>query len=219
MVLRVIDEIDMGRTPAQRLSIFHTLLDPPTTDEYKKPKSYQPPSASQLTDDGVSMLVAAAFTTGNAMTVTAYHVLRDKKIYSQLRAEILGNFPDNPEKMDFQSLERLPYLVSSLYPTVFWQIANMGKNGTVKEGLRLSYGVIGRLPRCVPEGGAVFQDHFIPAGYKVGMSSWMMHRHPRIWPNCEKFDPTRWTDATEAKRLNKYMVAFGKDSRQCIGMK
>ena len=93
------------------------------------------------------------------------------------------------------------------------------KTGCIKEGLRLSYGVIGRLPRVIPKGGAVLHGYDLPAGSKVGMSSWMMHRHPRIWPNPEKFDPTRWADPAEAKRLNKYMVAFGKDSRQCIGMK
>lgn len=112
MVLRVIDEVDRGKAPARRLSIFHTLLDPPVTDEYKKPKDYEKPSPMQLTDDGVSILVAAAFTTGNAMTLSAYHVLYDKTIYSQLRAEILRNFPHKPEKLDYLSIEKLPYLVS-----------------------------------------------------------------------------------------------------------
>ena len=114
LVLRVIDEVESGNERSQRLSIFHTLLDPPTTDDYKKPKDYQKPSAMQLTDDGVSILVAAAFTTGNAMTLSAYHVLHDKAIYSQLRAEILANFPEGSEKLDYLTLEKLPYLVSAL---------------------------------------------------------------------------------------------------------
>ena len=105
------DEVDNGKTPAQRLSIFHTLLDPPETDEYKRPRNYEKPTSMQLTDDGVSILVAAAFTTGNAMTLTAYHVINNKSIYSRLRAELLQNLPEKPDKLDSLSLEKLPYLV------------------------------------------------------------------------------------------------------------
>ena len=93
------------------------------------------------------------------------------------------------------------------------------QTGCIKEGLRLAYGTIGRLPRTIPEGGAMFHGYHLPAGYNIGMSTWIMHRHPEIWPNPDRFDPERWTDPNEAKRLNKSMISFGKDSRNCLGMK
>jgi cytochrome P450 len=46
-----------------------------------------------------------------------------------------------------------------------------------------------------------------------------MHRDPGLWPDPDRFDPERWADPAEAKRLNKYLVSFGKDSRNCLGMK
>ncbi len=44
--------------------------------------------------------------------------------------------------------------------------------------------------------------------------------NPRIFPNPTVFDPERWIDAAkDGHRLDKYRVAFGKGSRQCLGMK
>ncbi|KKP03791.1 cytochrome P450 [Trichoderma harzianum] len=52
----------------------------------------------------------------------------------------------------------------------------------------------------------------------VGMSSWMMHRTTSAFPEPDKFDPERWLDPEGSSKQHKYLVAFGKDSRQCIGM-
>jgi hypothetical protein len=46
------------------------------------------------------------------MTVAAYHVVRNPDIHKKLNAELKPNFPDPNAKLDFVSLERLPYLVS-----------------------------------------------------------------------------------------------------------
>jgi len=89
----------------------------------------------------------------------------------------------------------------------------------IKEALRLSFGVVGRLPRIVPEPGATFNSHFLPAGTVVGTSSWQMHREPTIFPDPMKFSPERWLQSPEeSNRLNRYMVPFGKGSRMCVGM-
>ena len=44
-----------------------------------------------------------------------------------------------------------------------------------------------------------------------------MHRHPAVFPDPDKFDPDRWLDADEARRLDKYFTAFSKGNRMCIG--
>jgi cytochrome P450 len=93
------------------------------------------------------------------------------------------------------------------------------QTAVVKEGLRLSFGVVGRLPRVVPDSGASFDNHFLPSGTVVGMSSWMMHRDPDVFPDPMKFDPERWLQSIEqTQRLNHNMVPFGRGSRQCVGM-
>lgn len=45
-----------------------------------------------------------------------------------------------------------------------------------------------------------------------------MHRNENIFPSPDKFDPERWVDPVAARFLDKYLVPFGKGSRQCVGM-
>ena len=59
-----------------------------------------------------SVLVAAADTTGNAMTVAAFNVLYNQEIYKKLVAELEAKFPDQTANLPFVELEKLPYLVS-----------------------------------------------------------------------------------------------------------
>lgn len=187
------DGKDLGRP-----TIFTTLL----TDDESKPDGYRVPTTWQLKDEAYSVLVAAADTTGNAMTVAAFNVLYNQAIYKKLVAELEGRFPDRYAELPFVELEKLPYL-----------------NAVVKEGLRLSFGVVGRLPRVVPSPGVKVGDYFLPAGTVVGMSSWLMHRDPNVFKDPMKFDPERWLkSAEEYRRLDHNMVPFGRGTRQCVGM-
>jgi cytochrome P450 len=187
------DGKDLGRQ-----TIFTTLL----TDDENKPDGYRVPTTWQLKDEAYSVLVAAADTTGNAMTVAAFNILYNQPIYEKLVAELETKFPDRYAELPFVELERLPYLTA-----------------VIKEGLRLSFGVVGRLPRVVPAPGATFEGHYLPPGTIVGMSSWMMHRDPDVFHDPMKFDPGRWLKSSEEfRRLDRNMVPFGRGTRQCVGM-
>lgn len=50
------------------------------------------------------------------------------------------------------------------------------------------------------------------------MSSWTMHRNQDIFPDPDKFDPSRWLDPKVSAELERYLVAFSKGSRACVGM-
>ncbi|KAG0652243.1 Cytochrome P450 monooxygenase [Hyphodiscus hymeniophilus] len=188
--------LDSGKTSDERPSIFQALLSP-----NEKDPDYVVPSVDDLKDEAYSMLAAAADTTGNAMTVSAYKVVSDPEIYAKVKQELEVAFPDANATLDFITLESLPYL-----------------SAVIKEGLRLSFGVPGRLPRDVPDGGQVFNGVFIPAGYTVSMSSWVLHQDPEYFPDPQRFDPGRWLDAKEARRIEKAFVPFGKGTRGCVGM-
>lgn len=146
-------------------------------------------------------MAAAADTTGNGLTTGLYEVIRNPKIYAKLTAELKAAFPDPNAKMELTILERLPYLT-----------------GVVNEALRLSFGVISRLPRIVPDGGAKFEGYAIPAGFTVSMSSWVLHRNEDYFPRAQEFIPERWTLTSEKQRMWKAFVPFGKGSRMCVGM-
>jgi cytochrome P450 len=51
------------------------------------------------------------------------------------------------------------------------------------------------------------------------MGTWEMHHNEEYWPDFFKFDPDRWTNPPNAKRLDKAYVPFSKGSRMCIGIK
>ena len=198
--VRQVDDVKQRMTDGKevgRQTIFTTLL-----SGENKPEGYRIPTTWQLKDEAYSVLLAAADTTGNAMTVAAFHVLNNPAIYSKLVAELETAFPHQTENLPFVQLERLPYLTA-----------------VIKEGLRLSFGVVGRLPRVVPPGGATFNNYVIPAGSIVSMSSWLMHRNPAVFPDPMTFDPERWTASLEQTRhLEHHLVAFGRGQRQCVGM-
>lgn len=52
------------------------------------------------------------------------------------------------------------------------------------------------------------------------MSGYFVHKDPEIFPDPESFKPERWIRATEqGQNLTKFLVAFTKGSRICLGIK
>jgi cytochrome P450 len=101
-------------------------------------------------------------------------------------------------------------------------------SATVTEALRLSYGVSSRLQR-VPHEPLFYTGSFkgrtvelkIPAGTAIGMTNYLVHANPEIFPEPEKFIPERWLDekGRRDRSLDGYLLSFSKGSRQCLGMK
>jgi cytochrome P450 len=89
------------------LTIFTSLL-----SSEDKPDGFQVPTTLELKDEAYSVLVAAADTTGNAMTVAAFNAIYSPQIYEKLAKELEHHFPDRTTQLPFVELERLPYLVS-----------------------------------------------------------------------------------------------------------
>jgi cytochrome P450 len=46
-----------------------------------------------------------------------------------------------------------------------------------------------------------------------------MHHNETYFPDAGKFDPTRWLDPKESRRMEKVFVPFSKGSRACGGIK
>lgn len=195
-IAEVKKQIDEGRDKSKHKTIFHQLLDPNAAE------GHVVPNVEDLTDEMFTILTAAAETTGHTMTMTTYYALSNSVIHQTLVVELKTAFPNKKANLDYLTLEKLPYLTA-----------------VIKEGLRLSYGAVGRLPRVIETDDAIFSGNCVPKGTTVGMSSWMMHRNPENYPDPEKFDPERWTDPKVSQKLdNKYFVPFSRGSRQCVGM-
>lgn len=85
-----------------------------------------------------------------------------------------------------------------------------------KEAMRLNAPVPGIPRRAVKD--FVFRNHQIPAGTPVGVNPMLTHRLPEIWPDPDRFDPTRFT-AEASKGRHKYAwVPFGGGAHMCLGL-
>lgn len=159
----------------------------------------------RLIDEGVLIATAGSETTAWAITITTYHLMRSPAVLDRLRRE-LSNLPIPPGDpvAQWTDLERLPYLTAVL-----------------KEGLRLAGGMLSRLPR-VYDKPITYKNWVIPAGTPVAMTPHLVLIDENIFPNPRKFDPERWLDGLpegkNTSRLDKYIVSFGKGSRNCIGV-
>jgi cytochrome P450 len=103
-IVKVKARIDAGEK-STRPTIFKQLLDPNATE------GHMVPDVDQLTDDAFIIPAAAADTTRNAMTIATYNVLSNPSIHSKLKCELKEAFPDGNARLDFVTLEKLPYLV------------------------------------------------------------------------------------------------------------
>lgn len=105
----------------------------------------------------------------------------------------------------------------------------------IKESLRISPGVASPLLRVVPATGATVTGAYIPPhvshGFSknlslttnvsqtiIGMSGTFVHSSKAIFKNPETFDPERWLQKDSAS-LEKWLVAFSKGPRMCMGQK
>ncbi|KAK4178718.1 cytochrome P450 [Triangularia setosa] len=200
-------DIVLGIKPPRR-TIFHELIDPePAIMNVEAVKGL--PLRQKLPDvvvfaDAVNVTGAGVETTGATICRALYEVLDSPEISQKLREELKTALPDpfDVQEMSLVELEKLPYLT-----------------GVIKETLRVSPGVPGHLPRVVPSTGATFEGHTLPPGTVVSMSAWSMHHNTYLFPNPDKFDPTRWTnpdvDAVHARE--RALVSFGRGTRNCIG--
>ncbi|PGH13222.1 hypothetical protein AJ79_03780 [Helicocarpus griseus UAMH5409] len=154
-----------------------------------------------LADEGASLLVAGTETTATTMAYATYYMLLYPEKRQKLLEEIATVERDADGRLSLQKLDMLPYL-----------------NGVIKETLRYTNGVPGRLTRVVPRGGLFIpelNDH-VPEGCVVGISHNAIHFNPDIFENPYEFRPERWL-GDKGKGLDHWFLAFSKGSRDCIG--
>lgn len=155
---------------------------------------------SALSSDSLQVFAAGLNTTAWTLPTAFFYLGENKDVQDKLFLELKNVWPEKASSPPYEKLERLPYL------TAF-----------IKELLRLSHGVVGGVPRVVPEGGTTLSGRFVPAGTRVDSNVYPIHHNEDIFPNSFKFDPERWLQP-DSKKKDKYVVAFGTGSRMCLGL-
>lgn len=185
--------------------MIQAIFDSPTLPDSEK-------TISRIFDETVTVVGAGTETLGNTLSILTYYVCANPSVQQTLRAELNeAAAKHNISKdglLDCSVVEHLPYL-----------------QAVMKEGLRYSSSVVGRLPRRNPDAAMTYtsptgQTYVLPPGTTASMSVRDVNFNPTIFADPYEFKPERWLikDPIELARLEKYMVAFGKGVRACLGL-
>jgi len=153
-------------------------------------------SERELIDEVMTLVVAGHETTASALNWTWYLLALHPQVEARLHAEVdaapLAAAPS------LARMEALPYTQQ-----------------VVNEALRLY--PPGWLLSRRALGADVLAGFEIPAGADVLLSPYLLHRHPRFWPDPDAFKPERFASENEAARPRFAYMPFAAGPRHCIG--
>ncbi|EFQ97905.1 trichodiene oxygenase [Nannizzia gypsea CBS 118893] len=155
----------------------------------------------RLTDDALFLMVAGTDAPSQALAITLYHILNNRKVHEKLREELVHAIPDAQSDPSLAMLENLPYLAA-----------------VIKEGLRISALVTSRLPRISPDKILEYGGWKIPAGTPISMSIYLTLRDPSVFPEPLVFTPERWMQQGDKRsEMDECYVPFSRGSQGCLG--
>lgn len=146
-------------------------------------------------------ITAGADTTTIALRTILFHIGKNQDVYHILCHEIRDS-AKLTLPISFHSAKSLPYL-----------------NAVIQEALRIHPPNGLMYSRETAAEGSMICGHYIPKGTEVGISPWVVHYDPALFPNPEKFEPERWLcpDAELLARRNRSLFAFSAGHHTCSG--
>jgi cytochrome P450 len=159
-----------------------------------------PPKLSKelIIEELQTFVIGAGETVASAMTHCISGILQKPDLYKSVQEEIVQVWPQtNAPTPPIEVLEKLPLLTA-----------------VIKESLRLTHGVVAPLARVVPAGGTRIDSHYVPGGTSVGASHVFIHMSPDHYEAPNEFKAERWLGNSS----DKYLVAFSKGPRGCMGI-
>ncbi|KAI0016236.1 cytochrome P450 [Xylariomycetidae sp. FL0641] len=148
-----------------------------------------------------SVIMAGTETTASLLVGITCYLLNDPAKLRRLMHELGTAEAAKGGRLDYSDLRELPYIT-----------------GVVNEGLRLANPTPTRLPRVCEDQDLVYKKWVIPAGATISTTTQDVHNDPSIYPEPEKFLPDRWATPEERRRLNRYLLPWGRGTRLCLGM-
>ncbi|KAF2003379.1 cytochrome P450 [Amniculicola lignicola CBS 123094] len=159
-------------------------------------------STSRLVNETQVLLGAGTIGTARVLDLICYYILARSEVRARVISELNTVMVEYPQrKPTLSQLERCVYF-----------------QAVIKEGLRLSYGVMRRLPRVSPSVAIQFRRWTIPPGVPVGMSAYMQLMDPEIFFTPFEFISERWLPGHVTTQMHRNFVPFSKGSRNCLGM-
>jgi cytochrome P450 len=144
-------------------------------------------------------MLAAHDTLTSTLTAFAWKLAANPAWQTKLREEIAGLGLCDGEALAFERLEAM-------------KLTEMA----FKETLRQVPPVPAFPRRAVRE--FEFRGYRIPAGTAVTANPLFTHHMPQVWPEPERFDPERFTDAAQTARHRFAFVPYGGGAHMCLGL-
>ncbi len=147
-----------------------------------------------LRDQLVTLLLAGHETTATTLAWTFHRLTKHPEVLAKAREEVARVTAGGPLSAD--DVAKLEYL-----------------EGVIKETLRL-FPILPLMARDL-QAPARVGDRDLPKDTCVIASTYLTHRRPDVWPEPDRFDPTRFVGT----RVNPYaFYPFGGGTRLCVGM-
>ncbi|KAI4114143.1 MAG: hypothetical protein LQ345_005028 [Seirophora villosa] len=176
--------------PSGQINIFYDVLTNPDARLQEKDDDY-------LQDEAQAIVGAGTVTTAHILALLHFYILDTPGVRSRLQAELADLAASQP-KPTWSQLEQLPYL-----------------SAVITEGLRIGYGVSGRVQRRFPDTVLQYGKYAIPTHTPISMTSVLVHDDPSLFPEPRSFKPERFL---EQPQLRRYLIPFSRGSRQCVGL-
>lgn len=185
---RIIDE--RRRNPRPSTDLLSILMDARDAD------TNEGMSEQQLRDEVMTLMIAGHDTTAT-MVAWALVMLSQQPAYlEKLRDEVdtllAGRVPDASDMKNLDYTKRVIQEVARLRPSIWW-FARVAINDDNIAGQP------------------------IKAGTTVFISQYLIHTHPQVWEDPEKFDPDRFLPENTAGRSKFAYFPFGAGPRICVG--
>ncbi len=152
-------------------------------------------SEREVRDEVLTLFTAGHETTASALTWALYLLGRHPEAYARARAEAEVLRDRTATAAD---VPRLGFCLR-----VF------------KEAMRLYPPIYFVARRCLSD--VRIGGYDLPRGTALFISPWTLHRRPDLWPDPERFDPSRFEPAAEQARDKLAYLPFGAGPRVCIG--
>ena len=152
---------------------------------------------TQVHDEALTLLITGYETIGEALAWTWYllasHADVEANVLTELREVLDGRTPavEDVGKLRYTGMVLAESM--RLYPPT-WIVVRMARHDDV-------------LPSGV----------MIPAGSKLYLCQYVMHRNPRYFPDPERFNPERFSEEAKKQRPPFAYFPFGGGARVCIG--
>lgn len=140
---------------------------------------------------------------GLTLASLTFELLANPSCLAKLKTELAEAIPDPNSLPKYATVENLPYL-----------------SAVVQETLRLHPPASMRGQRVSPDEPVVYRSRdgelewSIPPGTPMSMSTYLIQMDPAIFQNPYEWRPERWI---EDPKLDRYLLAFSRGSRLCLG--